>query len=86
VNPAEAVQIHLDVNAKRSVGVHWGTFELTDESLDQPPIDLVEARRMKGVADEAFFVMAIGETKKLARRAVLEEAVRATRGSAPRAP
>jgi N-acyl-phosphatidylethanolamine-hydrolysing phospholipase D len=86
VNPTEAVQIHLDLNAKRSVGVHWGTFELTDESLDRPPIDLVEARRAKGVADDDFFVMAIGETKKLARRATPEEAVKAARGSAPRAP
>lgn len=68
VNPAEAVQIHLDVNAKRSVGIHWGTFELTDESLDQPPIDLADTRRAKGLADGDFFVMAIGETRKLPRR------------------
>jgi len=68
VDPAEAVQIHLDVNAKRSVGVHWGTFELTDESLDQPPIDLADARRAKGVADENFFLLAVGETRKLPRR------------------
>ncbi|MEP7099325.1 MAG: MBL fold metallo-hydrolase, partial [Burkholderiales bacterium] len=68
VNPAEAVQIHLDVNAKRSVGIHWGTFELTDESLDQPPIDLAEARRAKGVTDADFFVLAIGETRKLPKR------------------
>ncbi len=68
VNPVEAVQIHLDVAAKRSVGIHWGTFALTDESLDQPPIELAEARRAKGLADEAFFVMAIGETRKLPKR------------------
>ena len=90
VNPAEAVQIHLDLQAKRSVGVHWGTFELTDESLDQPPVDLAEARRAKGLADESFFVMAIGETRKLPRRSVPRVAslrcLRATRGSAPRAP
>jgi len=69
VNPAEAVQIHLDVNAKRSVGIHWGTFELTDESLDQPPKDLIDARHAKGLADDAFTVMAIGETQRIPRRA-----------------
>jgi N-acyl-phosphatidylethanolamine-hydrolysing phospholipase D len=69
VNPAEAVQIHLDVKAKRSVGIHWGTFELTDEPLDQPPRDLAVARRDRGLADEDFFVLAIGETRKLPRRA-----------------
>ena len=69
VNPAEAVQIHLDLNAKRSVGIHWGTFELTDESLDAPPLELAQARRAKGLADDAFSVMAVGETRKLPRRA-----------------
>jgi len=68
VNPAEAVQIHFDLGAKRSVGVHWGTFELTDESLDTPPRALAEARAAKGLADEQFFVMAVGETRKLAPR------------------
>jgi N-acyl-phosphatidylethanolamine-hydrolysing phospholipase D len=68
VNPAEAVQIHFDLGAKRSVGVHWGTFALTDESLDTPPLALAEARAAKGLADEQFFVMAVGETRRLARR------------------
>ena len=36
LNPAESVQVHRVVGAKRSVGVHWGTFNLTDEPLDQP--------------------------------------------------
>jgi N-acyl-phosphatidylethanolamine-hydrolysing phospholipase D len=65
VNPAEAVQIHQDLGAKRSVGVHWGTFELTDEPLDQPPKDLAIARQAAGVKDEDFFLLAVGETRKL---------------------
>jgi N-acyl-phosphatidylethanolamine-hydrolysing phospholipase D len=68
VNPEEAVQIHLDLQAKRSIGVHWGTFDLTDESLDQPPKDLAAARAAKKLQQEAFDVMAIGQTLKLPRR------------------
>jgi len=68
VDPQEAVQIHLDLNAKQSIGMHWGTFELTDESLDQPPIDLAAARQAHGLADAAFSVLAIGETRRFARR------------------
>jgi N-acyl-phosphatidylethanolamine-hydrolysing phospholipase D len=69
VNPAEAVQIHRDLGAKRSMGLHWGSFEMSDEALDQPPRDLAEARAAQDVAEEAFFVMAIGETRRLPRRA-----------------
>ncbi|MFL5062985.1 MAG: MBL fold metallo-hydrolase [Xanthobacteraceae bacterium] len=67
-DPAEAVQIHLDLGAKRSIGMHWGTFQLTDEALDRPPLDLAEARRARGIADETFSVLAIGETRRIARR------------------
>ncbi|OYT90625.1 MAG: MBL fold metallo-hydrolase [Burkholderiales bacterium PBB3] len=70
VNPAEAVQIHLDLKAKRSIGVHWGTFDLTDESLDQPPKDLAAARAANGLVAQDFDVMAIGQTLKLPRRSV----------------
>lgn len=66
VNPADAAQIHLDLGATRSIGVHWGTFEgLCDEPLDQAPRDLAVARRQLGLADEAFTVMRHGETRRL---------------------
>jgi len=68
VDPQEAVQIHLDLGAKRSLGVHWGTFELTDESLDDPPRALAEARRLKSVEAADFFLLAVGETRRLPRR------------------
>lgn len=68
VNPAEAVQIHRDLGAKRSLGVHWGTFQLTDESLDEPPRALAAARTAAGLGDDDFFVMAVGQTRILPRR------------------
>ena len=68
VNPLEAVQIHHDIRAKRSVGVHWGTFELTDEPLDEPPRGLEAATRAMGLATGEFTVMAIGQTLALPAR------------------
>jgi N-acyl-phosphatidylethanolamine-hydrolysing phospholipase D len=69
VNPQEAVQIHRDLGARRSLGVHWGTFELTDEALDEPPRALAAARQAQGLAADEFFVLAIGQTQRLQPRA-----------------
>jgi N-acyl-phosphatidylethanolamine-hydrolysing phospholipase D len=68
VNPTESVQIHLDLLAKRSLGIHWGTFNLTDEALDVPPAALAAARKEKGLSDDDFFVLAVGQTRKLPAR------------------
>ena len=68
VNPYEAVQMHLDLGAKQSIGMHWGTFALTDEPLDQPPQDLVLARRALKVPEDRFSVMAVGETRAIPPR------------------
>lgn len=68
VDLAEAVQIHLDLGAKRSVGVHWGTFALADDPIDQPLHDLAGARRAKGVSEDAFFLLPVGGTRQLPRR------------------
>jgi len=48
--------------------MHWGTFQLTDEPLDQPPKDLQKAREAQGLAPDAFSVMAIGQTLRLPPR------------------
>src|SRR5215472_5645966 len=36
MNPAEAVQAHLDLRAHTSVAMHFGTFQLTPEGIDEP--------------------------------------------------
>ena len=48
--------------------MHWGTFELTDEPLDQPPRALAAARNAHGVSDDVFVTMPIGATLKLLPR------------------
>lgn len=46
VNPEEAIQLFEDVRAKVMVPMHWGTFELNQESFREPPDRaLAEARR-----------------------------------------
>jgi N-acyl-phosphatidylethanolamine-hydrolysing phospholipase D len=68
VNVEEAVKIHRDLGAKRSLGVHWGTFSLTDEPLDEPPRELLRQRGAAGMAEHEFFTLAIGQTERLAPR------------------
>ena len=36
VNPEEALNIAKDLDAKKSIGMHWGTFILTDEPVLEP--------------------------------------------------
>jgi L-ascorbate metabolism protein UlaG (beta-lactamase superfamily) len=62
MNPAEAVQAHLDVGAAASVGMHFGTFPLTAEAVDEPPRALAEARLANGVEEAHFRVPEFGES------------------------
>ncbi len=64
VNPSEAVQIHRDLQVKHSIAIHWGTFELTDEPLDAPPLALAKALRIASVPAEDFAVLRHGQTVK----------------------
>lgn len=60
MNPQEAVQAHVALGARRSVGMHFGTFQLTDEAIEAPLEALDVAKREAGV--EAFETLGFGET------------------------
>ncbi len=62
INPEEAVQAHLDLASKKSIAIHWGTFILTDEPLDEPPARLMHAKTDRGLRDNEFLVLKHGET------------------------
>ena len=63
VDPAEAVKIHLDLNSRQSVAMHWGTFQLTAEPADQPPKLLQAELAALNIAPEKFWVFKHGETR-----------------------
>lgn len=62
VNPDEAVRIFRHVAARKAWAVHWGTFILTDEPIQQPMAELAMALREQGVSPDDFMLPAIGET------------------------
>jgi L-ascorbate metabolism protein UlaG (beta-lactamase superfamily) len=62
MNPQEAVQAHLDLNPKRSIAIHYGTFQLTEEAVDQPLKDLKIARESQSLSDIDFMTLDVGKT------------------------
>ncbi len=54
MNPDDAAAAHLDLGAKQSLGIHWGTFQLTDEGMNRPVEDLSLALRKYNIAPENF--------------------------------
>lgn len=61
-DPAEAVQIHLDLRSKQSAAIHWATFPLADDRGQEPALELGRVRSIAGVSADQFFTMAVGET------------------------
>ncbi len=62
LSPAEAVQAHQDLKSQHSIGIHFGTFQLTFEAIDQPVIDLKQALATQGISLEDFSVLRPGDT------------------------
>jgi len=63
MDPEQAVQATLDIQAAKAVAIHFGTFDLADEPINEPP------QRFKQAAQEQLgqknsWVLAIGETRE----------------------
>ena len=65
MSPAEAVQAYLDLKGSKFVPVHWGTFELSDEPIDEPPRILMDEIKKRSLSEENFWILKHGETRNL---------------------
>ncbi|MEM7542427.1 MAG: MBL fold metallo-hydrolase [Pseudomonadota bacterium] len=63
LNPAEAVCAHKDLRSEQSIGIHFGTFQLTYEGINEPVETLKAELARQDVAGEDFWVMGFGETR-----------------------
>lgn len=65
MSPQEAAKAHLDLEAKTSIGIHFGTFHglgsHNSEEINQPEEDLQEAKSKYAISDKDFFVLNVGE-------------------------
>lgn len=61
MDPGEALRASRDLGARHMIGMHWGTFDLTDEPLDEAPRALARAVAEAGADASRVHVLAIGE-------------------------
>lgn len=64
MNPEEAVQASLDVRAKAAVGMHYGTFNLSDEPVAEPPLRFKQAAANGKLGGANSWLLALGETRE----------------------
>jgi len=61
--PEESLRIAADVAARTLVAMHWGTFDLAEEPIDEPPRRLLQAARVRAVPEARVWILAHGETR-----------------------
>jgi len=65
MNPEDAVRAFGALGAARFVAMHWGTFKLTDEPLQEPPQLLRAIWERDAIPQTRLTIPAIGETLSL---------------------
>ena len=61
MSPEDAVRAFQDLGAKYAIGIHWGTFKLSLEPMDEPPIRLIKSLKKARISDKKFKCLQHGE-------------------------
>ncbi len=64
LDPEEAARAGSELRARRLVAIHYGTFDLSDEPLDEPPRRFRRAAAEAGYAEHDAWLLAVGETRE----------------------
>ena len=63
MDPEQAVAAGIALRARTLLGIHFGTFDLSDEPIDEPPKRFRSAARAAGVPEENTWILDLGETR-----------------------
>ena len=64
LTPEQGVQVAEDVGARVMLGIHWGTFDLAEEPLGEPPGRMRTETARRGIGPERAWILKIGETRR----------------------
>lgn len=65
-NPEDSVNILKDTKCQQALGIHWGTWVLTEEDVLEPPKFLRAALKKYGIPETGVFdVCEIGESREI---------------------
>jgi N-acyl-phosphatidylethanolamine-hydrolysing phospholipase D len=53
-----------DLRGRTLLGIHWGTFDLADEPLDEPPARMLAEVARRAVPPERAWILKLGETRR----------------------
>jgi L-ascorbate metabolism protein UlaG (beta-lactamase superfamily) len=65
MNPAEALRAHRDLGSAHSIAMHFGTFQLTTEGIDEPLRALDDVRRAQDIPAGEFHALDFGESLRV---------------------
>ena len=63
LTPEQAVQAAVDLRARTLLGIHWGTFDLADEPIDEPPRRMLAETERRGIPADRAWILKYGETR-----------------------